>query len=371
MLRSFRLILGLLVGLLASQTRAQTDTQTAPPAAVVNDAVQGGWSVDDIQRTANYWEAITTEQSDNNAARFNQFRSERNASLARNSGVLPAQDKAQLDELAKDMARSAPNGFEAQLARYYLEFPAPAAYPYLEQAAATAPQRDELLGPLLVNAARKGAANELVAQARAFEARGQVKPGLWSLADDLLASVDQNGVLVVAGDMDALPVLVRQQVHQLRRDVLVIDQRLLADPGYRQRMWTLAKGSGAVPGDAEGFKQALLSRSGRPVFLSLALGREQLAKHRANTYSTGLALRYSTKPVDNIPLLASRWAAFKKPTDAGPLARNYLLPGAILLEHFRTIGDETKAAQLEYELRQFAKAIGATDLLYRTGTLQH
>lgn len=61
----------------------------------------------------------------------------------------------------------------------------------------------------------------------------------------------------------------------------------------------------------------------------------------------------------------------KKPMDAGPLSRNYLLPGAILLNQYRRSGDETRASLLEHELRSMAAATGATQDLYKLGILQH
>jgi hypothetical protein len=82
-------------------------------------------------------------------------------------------------------------------------------------------------------------------------------------------------------------------------------------------------------------------------------------------------MRYSTIPIDNIPLLESRWAAFRKPMDAGPLSQNYLLPGSVLLLHYRAIGDEPRASRLEYELRDLAQRVGATNALFRSGVLAH
>ena len=60
-----------------------------------------------------------------------------------------------------------------------------------------------------------------------------------------------------------------------------------------------------------------------------------------------------------------------KATDAGPLAKNYLLPASILLKHYRDIGDEANASRLEHELRGIAAKLGATNDLIRAGVLQH
>jgi hypothetical protein len=78
----------------------------------------------------------------------------------------------------------------------------------------------------------------------------------------------------------------------------------------------------------------------------------------------GLALRYSSQPVDNIPLLEQRWARMSKTTDAGPLSRNYLLPGSVLLMHYREVEDEKNASLLEHEVRGLARRLNATKELY-------
>jgi hypothetical protein len=62
----------------------------------------------------------------------------------------------------------------------------------------------------------------------------------------------------------------------------------------------------------------------------------------------------------------------RKDPGAGPLSRNYLLPGSILLQRARAQADgETAASQLEFELRTLAKAMGATQDLIKAGVLTH
>ena len=65
------------------------------------------------------------------------------------------------------------------------------------------------------------------------------------------------------------------------------------------------------------------------------------------------------------------WPKLRKNMRAGPLARNYLPAGALLLEHYRATGQEEKTAALEHELRTLATAIGALPRLYETGVLKH
>jgi hypothetical protein len=154
------------------------------------------------------------------------------------------------------------------------------------------------------------------------------------------------------------------------KDVLVVDERLLIDAAYRTRIWGRARGTGPVA-PAQGFAAALGKASPRPVYLSMGLGSAVISPIRNELYVTGLAMRYSVVPMNNIPLLESHWGSFKKAMNAGPLSRNYLVPGAILLAHYRAKGDEARASRMEHELRSMAERLGATNSLIKTGVLAH
>jgi hypothetical protein len=178
-------------------------------------------------------------------------------------------------------------------------------------------------------------------------------------------------IVITNGEMDTYPTLVRQRIFGYRRDVLVIDQRMLSDAAYRQRAWGQARAAGQPPGPGVAFAKALLNATTRPVFLALSVDPEWTEALRDELYATGIALRYSHSRVENIPELDARWRDLHKPMTAGPLSMNYLLPGAVLLLHYRAVGDEAKAYRTENELRGMAEALNATHKLYQLGILQH
>jgi hypothetical protein len=258
------------------------------------------------------------------------------------------------------------------MSEFYLEFPSAEAFDALQRAAELQADRPELLGPQLADAVRRNNETYIKERANAMKARGGIASGFMQAADDLLLSVEQNAVLFVAGEMDAYPVWVRQHAEGKRKDLLVIDVRLLEDAAYRKASWAKSGAKGAVPASASEFIQrSVASGTSRSVYLSLALGADRLAPFKQQTYATGLALKYSKTPVQNLALLEERWSRFNKPLNAGPLSRNYLLPASILLQHYRSIGNEARASEMEYELRRFASAIGSTSVLYTLGILQH
>lgn len=367
----FALLLAVLL-LLPGSVHAQSGTPP-PAAATVREPIQGAWNADELERTKGVWREVCADESQVDlTARFNLFRSERNAALAQGKGKLKAGDRERLSGLSEALERAAPMSFEAHMARYYVAFPAAEAFSALGMASQVDATRAELLGPRLADAARRSDPTALKESARALRSRGGIHPGFMQAADDLLLSVEPKAVLFVAGEMDAYPVWVRQHAEGQRQDLLVVDVRLLEDATYRKAVWSAGGAKGAAPADAESFLARFVeSKTARPIYLALSLGADRLAPFKQNTYSTGLAVKYSKVPVDNLPLLEERWGRFSKPTTAGPLSRNYLLPASILLQHYRNTGNEAKAAQMESELRRFATAIKSTSVLYTLGILEH
>lgn len=364
----------LLVIVLVFPVSAQVDRNeqpTVPQGPVMNDAYQGGWQFSTMQQNADVWKRIAADDPDNAMNQLNNFRSYRNAALVRNQGSLNAQDERELEAIAADMDRTVPNSFETYMANYYLQFPGKASFDALGKAHALSPDRSELIGPQLVNAVRTGSTDKMKEWSVALKERGEVAAGLWLLADDILHSVDKNGVLIAAGEMDAYPVWAKQFAEARRTDVLVIDIRLLEDAAYRQRSWVEAKAKGPVPGDADRFLVQLAATCQRPLFLSMALGPERVRVLEDRLHVSGITLRVGDPTPDQIAVLEQQWRTMNKALNAGPLSRNYLVPGAVLLKHYRMIGDEERAARMEHELRTMAKVLGETDRLYRTGLLQH
>ncbi|MFZ1692924.1 MAG: hypothetical protein WAT74_07005, partial [Flavobacteriales bacterium] len=123
--------------------------------------------------------------------------------------------------------------------------------------------------------------------------------------------------------------------------------------------------------DAASFPDRLMKSSNRPVFLSLALGRQWAERYATNLHITGLAMRLSDAPCCDVRKLEFTWAAMQHTTDAGPLSRNYVIPAVVLLKHYRAQGNEEQAALMEHQVRALAKRLGITSELQANGILPH
>lgn len=359
-------------GAAVAQTQVPQANEEQQRRSSVRDAYQGAWSAAPERKDKEMEpDPGLFDLTARPAEQLDVLRSTRNEALSRNQGVLANSDRAALRQQADQLNAAYPNSFEGHLARYYAAFPAPSSYAHLDLAKTMDPDRAELVAPLLTQAIREDDRVALARAARDMKARGDVAPALYTVAGDILLSVDRDGILIAAGEMDGFPLAVSQYAENKRTDVLVIDRRLLEDPVYRSRMWNRAKARGDVPGDANAFLSRLHVSCDRPVFLSLALGGSVAAGYTGLLHVTGMAMRMTNMPCCTIKQLESNWKAMRKTTDAGPIGRNYVIPAALLLKHYRTEGDEKKASEMEHELRGMAERMGLTNELIANGILQH
>ncbi|MBK9415781.1 MAG: hypothetical protein IPN62_00515 [Flavobacteriales bacterium] len=355
----------------AAGAQAPSPAKDVQVPSAVRDAYQGAWEVSTTQDAEKLEQIPDAALFSAPKANLDAFRQQRNDALIRGKGELTPADRDLLKQQFTALEAIDPQGFDTHLAGYHLLFPDQKAFGHLEAAVAQDADRPELIAPRLVSAVRSGDRVAFERWGKALKEKDHVAPGLWAAAKDLLLSVDQDGVLITAGEMDAYPTWGLQAASGERRDVLVVDERLLADPAYRQRVWTDARCVGPVPTSTEALIAALPGSSPRPVFLSMALGGRIDPSWEDELYVTGTAFRFSETPFDNIPVLEMRWVDLKKPMDAGPLSRNYLVPAVVLLKHFRAVGDEAGVARMERSVRALAQQLKVTNELYRTGILQH
>lgn len=349
---------------------AQTLDQPSDHAPATN--MQGAWDARANATRAGQWREASNEAPANAALLWNWFRTELDARRSAHNGDLLPADKQELEAIAGRIAGSTPDGFERHMARYFLDFPAPGAFAELEAAHRMAPGRPELIAPMVTWAMRTGDDAALLQWCTALRQRGQVAPALASVAQDVLRSLPTQAVLFTNGDMDTQPVVMDQVLGTTRPGVLVVDRRLLADRVYRARVWREAEARGTPPPSAgPAFAIALLQATARPVYFALSLDRDWLEAFPGQLHVVGAAFRVGAASPDDVDLLARNWKAMRKTADAGPMSRNYLLPGAVLLGRLRQAGDERGAARVEADLRRIAAATGATAELRQMGILQH
>lgn len=341
-----------------------------PPPPPPPSALQGPWDAATNDQRANQWQVANSGTAADAAMQWNWFRSAYNAMNSKGNASLGPTDQRALQGIAGQIKANAPGSFEHHMAEYLLEFPAPAAYAELEAAHKLGPDRAELISPMLTKALRDGDETAVKLWGGRLARQGLVAPALLAAAADMLLSVPDGAVLFTNGDMDGQPAVL-SQLENTKPGVLLIDRRLLADPAYRARIWKRAGGTGSAPGNGPVFARALANRGKHPVYLALSLSPQWLKAFPGELQAVGAAFKLGPPADTDHARLEANWHAMQKPMDAGPLSRNYLLPGAVLLGHYRQSGQSGKAAALEEELRQIGSATGALRELQTKGILNH
>jgi hypothetical protein len=342
---------------------------TLPPPPPPQNVLQGAWDYRLANGQAEQWRLRNAAGPPDAQARLHFFLAERDALLSTNNGSLRPADRAELQDIADGMRSEAPDGFEQHLAAYYLKFPGKAAFHELDAAAAMDPERAELASPLLTRAQLAGDVPALGLHARRLMQQGGVAPALLTAAADVLLCLPDQAILFTNGDMDGQPLLVQQFVHGLHPTVLVVDRRLLTQEAYRARVWAQVDARGSAPADGPGFAHALLAATDRPIYFALGLDHRWLAAFPDQLQAVGAAFHVAPPSDTDAAQLERDWANMKKPLDAGPISRNYLLPGSVLLARYRAEGRNAQAQALAAELRRMAQATGALDDLERSGVL--
>jgi hypothetical protein len=352
-------LLLLLFAPLALLSQAPSTDAVKQERKVVPEVYQGGWN------------ATSAAPAPTGTVDLNDLRAVRNQALVEGRGTLSAARINELEALYERLRAQDPQGQDTELAAYHLYFPEERAFAAARRAVALNAERAEVIAPSLALAHRIGDSAGKERWGKALFERGGLAPGLVEAGRDLLASVDRDGILVAAGEMDAYACWALQAAKGERTDVLVVDRRMLEDGTYRRQVWSAAGGQGAMPQSGQALMEALATASRRPLHLSLALARQVPGAWSGQLYVVGTVFRYSAVPLDNIPLLEVRWTGFRKPMNAGPLSHNYLVLAAVLLKHYRAQDDEAGIARMERTLRTMADKLGATSELYRNGVLQH
>lgn len=202
---------------------------------------------------------------------------------------------------------------------------------------------------------------------REWYASGQYSPGVLNWNYNALMSVEDNSILFTSTDTDTYPAFLLQYALEVRPDVTVLNLSLLDSKDYRNFIaqsknynWLKDKP------DANQFVGSLLKTSSGygesyfPVYFGIMCDKKRLQADQSQLYLTGLALKYSTRPFDNVALLRYnyenrfrtdylelRLQPEQSPELVAQLNLNYIPSLLLLHRHYETAGENAKAAELE------------------------
>jgi hypothetical protein len=206
-----------------------------------------------------------------------------------------------------------------------------------------------------------GDRDAVAARCREWYASGQFSSGVLNWNYNALMSLEPDALLITQNDNDTYPVWLLQYALDVRPDVHVLNLSLLENNIYRERIIRQEHLSAIPPGASlsELLQGCISAKNQTPTYFGVMTDKSRMETAKNNLYLTGLALKFSVRPFDNVAVLRNNYenrfrldylklqmAPEPDPAAVAQLNLNYLPAFLLLYKHFTTSGEYGKAAQL-------------------------
>lgn len=235
-------------------------------------------------------------------------------------------------------------------------------------------------------AARAGDVALCTSICEAWYASGQFVPGMLNWNYNALMSVEQGAIIITQNENDTYPALLLQNALHVRKDVLILHHLWLQEPKVQQLLNDrLHLKPDLAARDKSNVSQLLQFAQNTmpvaaPLYFSVLVDQKELTPAQHNLYITGLAIKYSPKPFDNVAVLRDNYENnfridylklnLESAQNQAVLARlnlNYI-PAFLLLYRYYNSVNNTNAAEniqkLAFDLARAGDRLAATQSLF-------
>ncbi|MCC6462034.1 MAG: SUMF1/EgtB/PvdO family nonheme iron enzyme [Saprospiraceae bacterium] len=218
---------------------------------------------------------------------------------------------------------------------------------------------------------------QVAAICREWYASGEYSPGILNWNYNALMSVEDNGILFTNNDSDTYPAFLLQFALDVRPDIAILNTQLLENQNYRDLVaqrnhfrWIPAGVS--LPEFIDKLVNAdpyRINGAVPPTYFGIMSNKDILRADKEKMYLTGLALKCSAKPIDNIAILRFNFenrfrtdylelplAPEQEPETVAQINLNYIPALSILHRHYLASGEALKAGRIEALALRIAKA---------------
>lgn len=217
----------------------------------------------------------------------------------------------------------------------------------------------------------EGDRETVAAQCRDWYASGQYSSGALNWNYNALMSLEQDALLLTQNDNDTYPVWLLQYALGVRSDVRVLHLNLLEDGTYRDRIIRQENLQFIPTGStlSEFLRGCVSGKNEIPTYFGVMLDKNRLETAKNNLYLTGLALKYSLRPFDNVATLRNNYenrfrldylklemTPESDPATVAQLNLNYLPAFLLLYRHYSGAGESEKAEQLHDLILRIGRA---------------
>ncbi|MBL7782686.1 MAG: SUMF1/EgtB/PvdO family nonheme iron enzyme [Saprospiraceae bacterium] len=206
-----------------------------------------------------------------------------------------------------------------------------------------------------------GNSEQVASSCREWYASGQFSSGLLDWNYNALMSLEPDALLVTQNDNDTYPVWMLQYALQVRPDVHVLNLDLLQNQAYRDQVVRRERLSFIHVGSSlsEFLQGCVSTKNVFPTYFGIMTDKSRLETTKNSLYLTGLALKYSARPFDNIAVLRNNYenrfrldylklpmAYEADPAAIAQINLNYLPAFVLLYRHYSTAGETEKSVAM-------------------------
>lgn len=341
------------LALTAGAQSPSTDASTAPPATLMLETSTKNLVIE--QQSAEYWKNIVRTDQSNQQAWFQYIHLTYYSLLPQRSNQLNGAAIEKLKSIQKELKEinddshafhylnylilgKTTEGLEA-LAKAYQKRPEPALY-------------DDMIGKAVIEDDNSSKLSFL----KKLKNAGIYNSAVLEYNQNVLNSIEANGILITYGNADTYPVLLLQEEFGIRKDVRVICLNWIDNKKYADKIFT---GLSKVGGYKEVVARLCDVFEGS-VYLGLTLAPECYRNLESNLFCTGLAFKYSTQPINSNASVLNNWKnlfKLKYIRDNEDINRNYLLPLIILEKNTADASVKREyAALIEYLMKSVSNS---------------
>lgn len=353
------------------RAKAQVNASSSAQESMILPVEENRLFTTEYKSKAEFWKDQTEINPANENAWISWYKAERYKNYSAHSKEISKSSQETLNTIIEKMKTSIPESFALQYALYLNEKKSTKAFEYLKKANSIQPNNEEILDDLLAMKVIEGdmaGAKKYsleIAQKNPFDA-----PEM-EYNRNVLNSLEPNAILLTNGNVDTYPIIIDQQISGLRTDITVVCLDWLNNEVYAkqiaQKIGLIGKSIQTDKPD-QALNEILSSGTGVPIYLSLTLPPKELAKYSKHLFLTGLVMKYSKYPIDNIPSLVYNWENLflKNQINAvHELNRNYLIPLIQLHTYYKNKGDSQKANQVKTYVVSIAKLTGQEEQILK------
>jgi hypothetical protein len=348
-------ILSFVVPTMQGQNSTQASNELAPRQNVAAIEVNQ-YSQQYYANEAAWWREFVKRNASNEQGWLNYYKALRYTNYTPQSRSINSTKQKQLDDVLAQMGLSVPGTFAYYYASYLNGNKSESAYLELLKAYQLRADEQELWDDLLSYAIIYNKPSEATKFASLLSNHRVYNAHEVSYNRNVLNSIEQNGILITHGNVDTYPILIMQYLNDYRKDVKVVCLEWLGNEAYVNQV---SKWIGYDINPNASLTDILKSNSN--IYVALTVPPNMIESHASELYCTGLTLKHSIVPVDNLSALKNNWERlFEKQwiDEREQLNRNYILPLVQLKEHYKQLGDAEHLQEIQGYFEKLAKGFG-------------